>query len=230
MSCLQHVAGRVWFHPPGTEPGTTEAGVGVIDLGTSTLLVDAGNGPGHAERVRAAIGAAGLRPPTRIVLTHHHWDHTWGAASWPDVQVVAHHLTHRHLEQESTRAWSATALRAIAREQPRLSVSVASRARAVADWDSFRVRVPDTTFTDELVLGDGIVARHVGGRHAVDSVVVEDLDSGVLLLGDCYYAPPLAERVDAGTDVDTQLLRSLVRGRADWFVESHAPPWRGHTG
>jgi glyoxylase-like metal-dependent hydrolase (beta-lactamase superfamily II) len=226
MSALQHVAGRVWFHPPGVVPGTVEAGVGVVDLGTATVLVDAGNGPGHAERIRAAVEAAGLAAPSRIVLTHHHWDHAWGASSWPDAQVVSHHLTRRRLEQEAVRPWSAAGLRALGRQQPRLSITLAARSRAVADWEAFEVRTPDTTFADELVLGDGLVARHVGGRHAADSIVVEDLASRVLLLGDCYYAPPLAERSDSA-DIDTGLLRRLLRGRAQWLVESHAPPWRG---
>ncbi len=72
------------------------------------------------------------------------------------------------------------------RDNPRLSASLTGRTLAVPDWSELEVRPPTRTFDDELELADGLVVRHVGGRHAPDSSIVIDLKSGVALLGDCF--------------------------------------------
>lgn len=43
-----------------------------------SLAVDAGNSRRHVEKFYAALDAAELRRPDFTVLTHWHWDHTFG--------------------------------------------------------------------------------------------------------------------------------------------------------
>jgi glyoxylase-like metal-dependent hydrolase (beta-lactamase superfamily II) len=92
-------------------------------------------------------------------------------------------------------------------------------------WDGFRIVPPHIEFADTLSLPGGVQLHHVGGRHAEDSTVVAVPDSGVVLLGDCFYPPPLHLRAP-GDGVDVRLVRAPVQtyGGYDWFVDSHDHP------
>jgi glyoxylase-like metal-dependent hydrolase (beta-lactamase superfamily II) len=165
-------------------------GVAVIADDAGSVLVDAGHSPAAARRISAAIEAEGLPAPHRLVYTHHHWDHDWGACAWPEVQVIGHSAGARLLEAEARRPWGHEYLREQAAADPRLEPSFHARARAMTSRDGFAVVPPHTEFDDALTLPGGIEVQHVGGRHSPDSTVVAVPDSGVLLLGDCFFPPP----------------------------------------
>ncbi|GAB4051528.1 MBL fold metallo-hydrolase [Catellatospora paridis] len=227
QATLRKLAGRVWWYPHDDDHDNIQGGVAVIADESGSTLVDAGNSPAAALRISAAIQAAGLPAPRRLVYTHHHWDHVWGACAWPDVEVIGHQSGARLLEAEARRPWSHRYLREQAAANPRLVPSFRARAWAMADWDGFAVVPPHTEFADTLTLRGGIEVHHVGGRHAEDSTVVAVPDSGVLLTGDCFYPPPHHLRQPGDTH-DDQLIRSLLDedtfGRFDWYVDSHHQP------
>jgi glyoxylase-like metal-dependent hydrolase (beta-lactamase superfamily II) len=222
---LRQLAGPVWLYPHDPDPAAVRGCVAVVVGDGASTLVDAGNGPDAAREVRAAIAAAGLPTPTRLVYTHHHWDHVWGACAWPGVEIVGHRAGARILEAEARRPWSHRYLREEVARNPRLGPSFAARARAVPDWDGFAVLPPHAEFDDEVTLPGDIRVRHVGGRHAEDSTVVAVPEAGVLLLGDCVYPPPLHLR-EPGDTYDVALVRRLLAEYPDyaWYVGAHDEP------
>jgi glyoxylase-like metal-dependent hydrolase (beta-lactamase superfamily II) len=195
----------------------------VIADDRGSVLVDAGNSPAHATEVQQAIAAAGLPAPTTLVDTHHHWDHTWGASAWENVEVIAHSAAVDLLEAEAKRPWSHQYLRDQVADNPRLGPSFRARALAVPSWDGFEVVVPDRTFEDTLTLPTGVQLRHVGGNHAPDSLVVLDPESGVMLLGDCFYPPPFHLRTESD-GMDFGMVKRLLAERHAWYVDAHSPP------
>jgi glyoxylase-like metal-dependent hydrolase (beta-lactamase superfamily II) len=222
---LQKLSGRVWWYPHDADPATIRGGVAVIADDAGSTLVDAGNSPAHARLIRAAIADAGLPAPTRVVYTHHHWDHVWGACAWPEAEIIGHRSGVRLLEAEARRPWSADYLRDFAAANPLFATSFRARARAMPTWDDFRIVPPHTAFDTTLDLPGGIEVRHVGGRHAEDSTVVAVPDSAVLLLGDCYYPPPVHLRRPGDTH-DHAMLRKLLKPPFSWYVDSHSTPRR----
>jgi glyoxylase-like metal-dependent hydrolase (beta-lactamase superfamily II) len=202
-------------------------GVAVIADDSGYVVVDAGNSPSAAVGVQAAMQAAGLPPARQLVYTHHHWDHVWGACAWPGVEIIGHRAGARILAAEARRPWSHRYLREQVEANPRLGPSFRARAWAMVSWDGFAVVPPHTEFDDAVTLPGGVEVRHVGGQHAEDSTVVAVPDSGVLLLGDCFYPPPFHLREPSdGYDVD--LIRLLLDedtfGRCEWYVDSHDQP------
>ncbi|MFC4121348.1 MBL fold metallo-hydrolase [Nonomuraea zeae] len=224
---LRHLCGRVWWYPHDEDPDNIQGGVAVISDPAGSIVVDAGNSPSTARRIQAAIEAAGLPAARRLIYTHHHWDHVWGACAWPEVEIIGHRVGARILEAEARRPWSHRYLRAEVEANPRLGPSFRGRAWAMPSWEGFAVVPPHTEFDDGLSLPGGVEVRHVGGRHTEDSTVVAVPDSGVLLLGDCFYPPSLHLR-QAGdgydTDLADRLLAEYPAGRYDWFVDSHSRP------
>jgi glyoxylase-like metal-dependent hydrolase (beta-lactamase superfamily II) len=222
---LQHLAGRVWWYPHDPDPDNVQACVVVVTDDRGSVIVDAGNSPDVARRVRTEMERRALPEARWLVYTHHHWDHVWGAVAWPEVEIVGHSAGLPLLEAEARRPWSHEYLRAEVASNPRLGPSFRARARAMTSWEGFRVLPPHTVFDDVLVLPTGVELRHVGGRHAPDSVVVGVPDSRVLLLGDCYFPPPLHLRAE-GDRADLDLVRRLIDPRYEWYVDAHSPPWQ----
>ncbi|MFI6760128.1 MBL fold metallo-hydrolase [Micromonospora sp. NPDC050417] len=226
---LRHLAGRVWWYPHDEDEDKVQGGVAVIVDDSGSILVDAGNAPTTARQIQAAIEAAGLPAVRRLVYTHHHWDHVWGACAWPDVEIIGHRAGARLLAEEARRPWSHQYLREQVERNPRLGPSFSARGRAMPDWEGFVVLPPHTTFDDTLTLTTDVEIRHVGGRHAEDSTVVAVPDSGVLLLGDSYYPPPY-HLLEPGDGPDVALVRWLLDegryGHYEWFVDSHDHPHR----
>lgn len=220
---LQWLAGRVWLYPHDPDPDAIRGSVAVVADDAGSVLVDAGNGPAAAREIRGAIERAGLPGPRLLVYTHHHWDHTWGACAWEDVEIVAHATAGPLLAAEARRPWSHRYLRDEVASNPRLGPSFRARALAVPDWDGFAVIPPHRTFEDCLTLPGGVELRHVGGRHAPDSLVAVVRDSGVVLLGDCFYPPPYHRRAETDT-TDFAMVRRLLAQRHDWYVDAHSAP------
>jgi glyoxylase-like metal-dependent hydrolase (beta-lactamase superfamily II) len=221
---LQHLAGRVWLYPSDPDPGAVQGGVAVIAGDEDSTIVDAGHSPGLARLVQSAMAGAGLPPARRLIYTHHHWDHTWGACAWPEVEIIGHEAGVAPLEADAARPWSHAYLREQVAANPLLGPSFRARALAV-DFTELEILPPTLTFASSLSV-DGVEVRHVGGHHAPDSTVVAVPDSSVLLLGDCYYPPPWHLRTPED-GMDVAQLRELVGLEFEWYVTSHQPPWRG---
>lgn len=220
---LQHVAGRVWLYPHDPDPDAIRPGIGVIADDRGTVIVDAGNGPEHAREIQDAIAKQELPAPRWLVYTHYHWDHTWGASLWEDVELIGHAAGVQMLEAESRRPWSHGYLRDQVTGNPRLGPSFRARALAVPSFAELRITPPHRSFDETLTLPTGVRLRHVGGQHSPDSVIVTDPESGVVFLGDCFYPPPFHERSDGDT-VDQPMIRRLMAERHDWYVDAHSAP------
>ncbi|MFI6939781.1 MBL fold metallo-hydrolase [Streptomyces sp. NPDC050418] len=64
---------------------------GWVTDGESTLLVDTAATERRARDLREALLADGAPPPSHVVNTHHHGDHTYGNAVFtPEAEIVAH--------------------------------------------------------------------------------------------------------------------------------------------
>jgi glyoxylase-like metal-dependent hydrolase (beta-lactamase superfamily II) len=198
----------------------------VIATRKETVLVDAGNSPRLARLLKAELIRVGLPPVSRIIYTHHHWDHTYGACEF-DLPVIAHVRCRTYLQAESHKPWSQEYLQEEIRRDPRLTASYQARAHAIEDWNSFRIVLPEELFDqalsidlDELVLE----LEHVGGEHADDSIIIRLPQDGVMFLGDCYYPPPLHLR---GPDSapSLEMLRELQNPAYELYVEGHDSPF-----
>ncbi|MFD5841045.1 MBL fold metallo-hydrolase [Streptomyces chartreusis] len=225
---LSQLSGRVWIFAGDPDPEAVMPCVAVVADDAGSTVVDAGQSPAHARLVQAAMAEAGLPAVRRLVYTHHHWDHTWGACAWEVEEIVCHEAGAALLSAEARRPWSHEYLRQEMAANPRLVPSFKARARAMNSWEDFAVRPPTRTFAERLHLPGGIELRHVGGNHAPDSTVVAIPDSSVMLLGDCFYPPPshLREPGPAGDEIDLPQITALVAERFDWYVDSHSSPRR----
>jgi glyoxylase-like metal-dependent hydrolase (beta-lactamase superfamily II) len=190
------------------------------------LLVDAGNSPRLARQLKTELVRCNLPPVSRIIYTHHHWDHIYGACEF-GVPVTAHITCKAILEEEAKKPWGIEFLNEEVKRNPKLTLGYNTRARLIDDWGAFQIIVPEDTFEktkiihlDEL----SIELEHVGGKHAEDSILVKVPQEEVMFLGDCYYPPPLHLREDDSVP-SFDMLRNLQDRAYHLYIEGHDKPF-----
>lgn len=223
---LQPVADHIWFYPPNPDPEVVQPGVGVIIAESATVLVDAGNSPRHARQIRATLRMMAAPPVRYVIYTHHHWDHTFGGQIWLDSLIIGHEQCRALLaERYGSQPWSQRYIQEQSYLHPARAAALRALGRAIDDWTAFRLVSPHITFTHDLTVSVDpveISLRHVGGRHAEDSITVQVNDT-TLFLGDCFYPPPAHVR-QPGETTDYAMIEDLLRRPTEHFIDSHNGP------
>ena len=223
---LTQLTEHIWLLPHDPDPNAVQSSIGVIATRNQSLLVDAGNGPRLARKLKMELVRCHLPPVSRIIYTHHHWDHIYGACEF-GVPVTAHILCKAILESEARKPWGIEFLQEEIRRNPKLEVSYKARAKSIDDWEVFQIILPQEVFEKENLIDlDGLVieVEHVGGAHAEDSIVVKVPQDGVMFLGDCYYPPPLHLHEEDPVP-SLEMLRRLQNSAYDLYVEGHDKPF-----
>jgi glyoxylase-like metal-dependent hydrolase (beta-lactamase superfamily II) len=223
---LVKLADGVWLWPHDPDYNAVQACVGVIIGEDETVLIDAGNSPHLVRQIRTDLEERSLPEVGRIIYTHHHWDHVSGACEL-EAPVTAHVKCRDILAEEARKPWSSAYLDRLVERNPKLRVSCKARDRAIRDWETFRIVVPDTVFDTSTVIDLGHVTihlEHVGGGHAEDSIVARVPEAGIMFLGDCYYPPPLHLQTPKSRPSHS-ILASLASDEYDLYVEGHDVPF-----
>ena len=223
---LTQLTEHVWLLPHHPDPNAVQSSIGVIATQNRSLLIDAGNSPRLARLLKMELERCNLPPVSRIIYTHHHWDHIYGACEF-GVPVTAHTLCKAILEEEARKPWGSEFLEREIERNPKLETSYNARATSIEDWAAFQIIVPEEVFEQEATIdlnGFTIELEHVGGVHAEDSIVVKVPHEGVMFLGDCYYPPPLHLR--EGDPVPTfEMLRRLQNPAYHLYLEGRDKPF-----
>lgn len=76
---LEQLTDRIFYYPH--QPETDRPMLAYINGSRISLAIDAGNSAAHVDGFYGAFEAAGLKLPDMTVITHWHWDHTFGMAA-----------------------------------------------------------------------------------------------------------------------------------------------------
>ncbi|MFJ3405960.1 MBL fold metallo-hydrolase [Promicromonospora sp. NPDC090134] len=158
--------------------------VGLVVGGESCLVVDTGGDAGQGAELAAAVRE--VTPlPWQVVLTHSHFDHSFGTEAFAPCAVWAHRRCRADLVATGDRQRETWARRYRERGEP----EVADRIAAV------RLVLPDRLVDEgaELDLGGRRVGlRHLGPAHSDHDLVVHVPDADVVFAGDLveHGAPP----------------------------------------
>jgi glyoxylase-like metal-dependent hydrolase (beta-lactamase superfamily II) len=197
---LERLAEGVWaLVSTPLEDRTTLCNGGIVSGRTGVALIESfGSDAGARWMMEQAIRLAG-RPPTHVVLTHYHGDHTGGlrgVGAGDDVDVLATSVT-----RDLTRA----------RNQG-----------APADVLD-RVRVLDGRRPTEIDLGGRSLLVVPRRGHTDSDVTVELADPSVTFCGDLVWNAMFPNYVDATPSRISQAVRLMRTLGADTYVPGHGP-------
>lgn len=169
--------------------------------GRFSLAVDAGYSASHVRDFYRAIEAARLSKPDFTVITHWHYDHTFGMHAIEGISI-AHDMTNVFLEDQRKRAMDPGYIEKLKGEDPYFRKEYRGQAEP-------SIVLSDISFSDRLTLDlGGITARifHTVSPHSEDTVCVYVPEEKALFLGDST-----SEDFFNGGNLDKEKLRSLMR-------------------
>jgi len=181
---LKQITDRIWVLP--YDQRTDRPNLYYIRGDEGSLAVDAGASPAHVETFYAALQKQGLPLPDYTVITHWHWDHTFGLCAVRG-ETMATETTQQKLAQVMNWAWDRRAM--MRREKTGEDIAFCNMHIMLEYGDPQQIRVvqAQTTLKEDLTLALGGVTAELLVRpspHSEDSLVVYVPEEAALLVGD----------------------------------------------
>ena len=173
---LNRINDRIWVS--SFEEDRDRPALGYIRGDKYSLTVDAGHSKEHVEDFYSLLKEAGLPLPELTVMTHWHWDHTFGMFAINGLSL-AEKRTEEHL-QKLMMEWDDES-------EGRLKAMDEHIALEYRD-QSMQVVGADLVFGDEISLDLGgikVQCLHTESPHTDDSVLILLPEERVLFFGDC---------------------------------------------
>ncbi|TCS93230.1 MBL fold metallo-hydrolase [Hazenella coriacea] len=223
-STLQRLTDRIFYLTPDAE--TDRPILAAICGEHQTLLIDAGNSPVHADLFQNECSKHEITNIHMGVLTHWHWDHSFGASRL-NVLMIAHEITKKKLEELVSFTWADEDLDQRVKEGVESSFCAEMIKKEYGPNREISIVTPEITFPSKLEIDLGNIhclVEHVGGDHSSDSSVIFVKEEKVLFLGDCLYPDLYAEQPRYTVDQVLSLLDKLESYDANIYVLSHELP------
>jgi len=188
---LNKISDRIYYLP--AEERTDRPNLGYIRGDRYSLTVDAGNSSEHVEKFYRELRELKLRLPDFTVITHWHWDHTFGMHSVSG-KTVASHLTNRKLGEVQKWEWTDEAMEM--RLQSGEDIEICDRCIRLEYPDRNKVKVvrAEIEFTGVINIDMGGVhceIKEFTATHSDDSVLIHVPEERVVFIGDAeggdYY-------------------------------------------
>ena len=151
--------------------------IGLVVGSEGALLIDTGSSPAQGAELRAAVAQVTDLPLLAVVITHDHFDHSFGLAGLTGVPSIGHESVEDTLRDEAA----------------------AAGARSLG-FDPAELVIPETLIgiADVVDLGGGRVAEtvHLGEGHSHGDLVITVTDpaaegfGGVIFAGDLIESEP----------------------------------------
>ena len=174
---LNRLTERVWVYP--YEEKRDRPNLSYIRGDNWSLAVDAGHSEEHTREFYRALEEEGLPLPKLTVITHWHWDHTFG-------MHAVHGLC---LANERTNQYLDAFRRRLEAEGTEFFLEMDERIRnEYEDGKPVVVTLADLVFRGEMLLDAGncpIRVFQAEAPHTDDSTLIEIPGEKLLILGDC---------------------------------------------
>ncbi len=173
-----------------------------------SLAIDAGNSKGHVEKFYKAIEQMGFRLPDYTVITHWHWDHTFGMHAVHGLSVTGH-KTHQKLTEVMNWEWTDGAMRQRLDSGREIAMCDRDIRIEYPDRSSIKVTTSDIVFEGSMTLHLGNIRceiREISAPHSRDSVIVYIPEEKMLAVGDA----DCEDHYENGGRYDPTLLANMI--------------------
>ncbi|MDC7222340.1 MAG: MBL fold metallo-hydrolase [Spirochaetales bacterium] len=182
---FQKITNRIWYVKGDPEKGWPHITALLGD--DKTLIIDAGASPAHAEQVQKALEKMG-RKADYLVLTHWHWDHSFGLSSWGKTETMGQEKTVAFLEEQKEFEWNDDALYWRMEQGIESEFTARMIKKEYPDLSKVNITLPKRYYVEEEDIDLGGMTcqvRHIPSDHALDHSVIYVPEEKFLCLGDC---------------------------------------------
>ncbi len=174
---LKKISSRVFYYPHQSE--TDRPMLAYLKGDKIALAIDAGNSADHVDEFYKSLEGESLKKPDFTVITHWHWDHTFGMYHIHGLSI-AQCKTNEFLNQERAKLSGSAYINFLKQNDECLSREYIDNKRIV-------VVLSDIQFEEELILNlGGLTAKifHAVSPHSEDTVLIYIPEEKILFLGD----------------------------------------------
>ena len=171
------------------DPNTDQPFVFYVKGKKLSLMVDAGNSPENHHKFLNELSELGLPEPDLAVLTHWHWDHTFGVCA-VKCPVISSAETDRILARVTEWKWDEASMKERLRTGEDIPFTYDCMHVQYPDPLEIQVTRPDVTFETAMTIDLGGVICHLQHRdspHTRDAVMIHIPEDAVLIGGDAHY-------------------------------------------
>ena len=191
-----------------------------------SVLVDAGNSAAHLNAMLEAIDEAGLPKPEIALITHWHWDHTFGMHAFSGT-TMTHAKTNEILEGITQWQWTPEAMAERLKTGEECEFCDTHMKIEYDDISDIKVVRADIEFDGNLSLNLGNITVEVtpiANPHSNDGAVVFVQEDKVLFAGDAdtgdFY------ELDGGYDADKfyDYIETVDKIPYETYIHGHLAP------
>jgi glyoxylase-like metal-dependent hydrolase (beta-lactamase superfamily II) len=221
---LNKITDRIYYLP--SEERTDRPVLGYIKGDKYSLAVDAGNSSGHVEKFYKNLRELDLRLPDFTVITHWHWDHTFGM-HFASGKTVAGHLTNAKLDEVQKWEWTDEAMARRLRSGEDIEFCDRCIKLEYSDRNKIKVVRAGIEFTGVISIDLGGVhceIREFGSTHSADSVLVHVPEERVIFIGDADSEDFYQEKGKYNKAKLKEMVSELEKFDVDIFIGRHDVP------
>ena len=191
-----------------------------------SVAVDAGNSRAHVELFYSALTAAGLPLPKLTVLTHWHWDHTFGLP-YIHGASIATAKTQEKLREAAQWAWTREAMDARERTGEDIAFCNGCIREEYADLSEICVQPADMGIDRLMALDLGGVTLHLiptDSVHSRDAMLIWAPEEKALIAGDAECEDFYEGHGRANPERIAAYVKLLDSFDFDFYCYGHIPP------
>lgn len=218
---LEKITDRIYYMKNSDE--TDRPVLGLVIGDDFCLIVDAGNSPKHANEFKIEIDKICLPPVKFLVLTHHHWDHTFGLNEWDSI-TIANNKTSNYLNMYRGIKYDDESLELAKGKGVINDFSIKCIKAEITDRENFSPKNVNLSFDGEMKIDLGGVTceiRQIVSPHTDDSTIIYIPEEKTLFLGDCIYG----RTIQGSSHFDANLLFPMIQiieeYDAEYYICSH---------
>lgn len=184
---LQQVRQNIFLYPH--EDYTDRPNIMILAGKKKTLVFDGGNSAAHVREVQNSLKEKNIKEPDYIVVSHAHWDHSFGLHAWNCTRIAGKD-TNKQLKKMQRWRWDDYSMEARINMHEEIDFCNQMIKREYPDRSQICVCTADVEFTQSISidLGDGLIAEimQIKSPHSADSVICYVPKERIAFLGDSY--------------------------------------------
>lgn len=198
--------------------------IGLVIGDRHTLMLDSGASGRHVEMFLQQLEENGLPRPDLCVLTHWHWDHTYGLAHLGNITSFATKRTNELIRKMQGWGWSDEEMRKRIETGEDLEFSYPHINDEYPDKSLIKIAPATVEYTDRLTIDLGGVTvklKAVENSHSYDCAVAYIPEEKCIFLGDIHYEDLLPQKPVYYADSHNKLITALRKFDFDKVLSGH---------